>query len=490
MASIITLYCHLMLNDQFLGDQRQLEAILAQVEKNYSSYTIKSTRYQDSAPTTLGLLEKNLESDAGISLVIASGSHGFQFIIRKDVQELLQRKKPLVLWVGHQDPGLIKHKDLFDVVALPRHIIEDKPDLASTFGKRLVAMEAVPNTLQEKDLKSALEKWNTTYSEEAISVPTEGAIGVFLGGPAPQSDGSYLYEKLETIRQRGLKFGELAKQQNKNLYIVNGPRTGKFYSESADPSDPVLRQWSEEHDWISFEKLTDGQREITVNRLPTLPEERRKVISKTIAHAHGTPLDPETAAFVAGVVQSELDKSRYRVFDFKATPGEPVKSAYNAVIAALYQSKDKSIVCYSGESISYAEIAYVIPHTYAFITLTMNDGHTRALTRFSQELGMVGVLDLDKSIEDQPIDLMKKQQSAKNGSQQDAVKVASALEPLFNPKPERSLSSWLPSKKMLVVGGIAIATGLFFLWRSSQKSSATPGDVPSFTQNTQKTKLH
>src|SRR5258708_14932266 len=108
MASIITLYCHLMLNDQFLGDQRQLEAILSQVKKIYSGYTVESIVYQDSDPSTPSRLESNLiKHGTQPSLIIVSGSHGFQFITRKDVQELFQKKKPLVLWVGHQDPGLI-----------------------------------------------------------------------------------------------------------------------------------------------------------------------------------------------------------------------------------------------------------------------------------------------------------------------------------------------------------------------------------------------
>lgn len=332
-----------------------------------------------------------------------------------------------------------------------------------------------------------------------------------------------MHEDLETIRQRGLKFGELAKQSKKKLYIVNGPRTGKFYPESPDSVDPVLRQYNREiGKWILFDELIPAQKQITVNKLATLSETEKKAVSETLAHTHGAPLDPETEAFLQGVKENGLDTSQYQVFDFKMTPGKPVKSAYRPLIAALYQSKDASVACYSGESISYAEIGYLIPGTYAFTTATMNPGHQAALRRFSQDLHMVGALDLHKPIGEQSIDLKKKQESIQRGSQQDAARIASALEPILEPvlklkekvvesssaspsavpasgqklpatapAPTKTssrsapstqqttslLPSWPFSKKTTVLmasGAVVVATGLFFWYRSSQTNSSPP----------------
>src|SRR5262249_20761835 len=152
--------------------------------------------------------------------------------------------------------------------------------------------------------------------------------------------------------------------------------------------------------------------------------DQKKVVSKTLAHAQGSPLDLETQAFVQGIEQSNLPKDFYQIFDFKAAPGTSPKSAYIAVIAALYQAKEKSIACYSGESISYAEIGYFIPNTYAFATNAMNTGHRKALKRFSQVLHMVRELDFHKPISDQPINREQKIHTIEKGSQQDAMRIA------------------------------------------------------------------
>lgn len=44
---------------------------------------------------------------------------------------------------------------------------------------------------------------------------------------------------------------------------------------------------------------------------------------------------------------------------------------------------------------------------------------------------MVGVLDFNKKIAEQPIDLAKKAVAIQNGSQQDAIRIANALEPIL-----------------------------------------------------------
>ncbi len=448
MLSTLTLYFHLMLNQQFLGDTKQIEAIQAQIAKRYPSYNVEIYSYQDNDPLASTTFLKNLsKSRTGISVLITSGSHGYELLMKDPIQKLIKEKKVISVWVGHQDPaGLTKNKGLFDIVALPIHIIEDKPILTETFKTRLVAMKAVPNTLQEKDLQPALEQWNKDHetnnegkdedypTNKAIPDSKDGGIGIFLGGPAPKPDGSYLYETLKAIQERGFLFGQMAIKEDKPLFIVNGPRTGKFYIESPDSKDPIIRQFNAEKGWIAFEDLTTEQKKITVNSLAKLSAAQKEEISETLAHAHATPLDPETKAFIEGIEQSGLDKNRYHIFDFKAPSSkykQPKRSAYEAVIAALYNCKDKSIACYSGESISYAEIAYFIPQTYAFETGSMNSGHYNALRRLSQDLHMVRKLDFNKGINEQPINMSEKLKSTTDKSQQDAMQIANALEPLL-----------------------------------------------------------
>lgn len=165
MVPAVTLY--LMLNNQFVGDEQQVKAVGAQIVERFEGRSAKfrTIEYPDNSGETPTALEKDLTtSQAARSIILVSGSHGFQFITqfmdRKEVQELFRQnpaKKPIVVWVGHQDPGLIKQADLFDLIALPKHIVEDSAALSGKFETRLIAMEAVPNTLQEKDLAQALD---------------------------------------------------------------------------------------------------------------------------------------------------------------------------------------------------------------------------------------------------------------------------------------------------------------------------------------------
>jgi hypothetical protein len=81
---------------------------------------------------------------------------------------------------------------------------------------------------------------------------------------------------------------------------------------------------------------------------------------------------------------------------------------------------------YSGESISYAEIGYFVPNTYAFPISTMNEGHIRALDRFSKVLGIVGSSEIDtltQVIKLNPIDMAKKKAVLQNGPHQDTNKI-------------------------------------------------------------------
>gem|GEM_PF-6045141 len=88
-----------------------------------------------------------------------------------------------------------------------------------------------------------------------------------------------------------------------------------------------------------------------------------------------------------------------------------------------------SVAYYSGESVSYAEIGYFIPNTYAFEVNSMSARHKKILVRFSQELCLVGKADLSKRdmIIVSKIDHEKKSQTIKLGTEQDAQEVANAI---------------------------------------------------------------
>ncbi len=422
-----------LLNDGFMGDNHQVIAIQEQVEQQLGPRFRKGAVLKDNDPESANALEKTLTT-ADQHILIVSGSHGYDFI--KKVRKLVAEKKPIVIWVGHQDPGLIAEETLFKLVGLPTHVTEGNPALELTFKERLVAMQAVPNTLKADELSGEKAKWNSTYPEEQIPDAPEGYIGVFLGGDAPEPNNRYHYWSEENAHQLGQKFGQMALQSGKFLLITNGPRTGKFYPNSQDletinPStgklnDPVVRQ-SENIAWLSYHSLTAEHK--------MSPDKNR------IPHALGAPLDPVSAAFIQGVIDSGLNQARYRFIDFQFG-----KSAYKAIISALVEpTQSKSIACYSAESISYAEIGYFAENTFGFRVDSMNEGHQRALQRFSEQIHFIGVLDWTRPLAEQSLDITLKQQWIQQCGNKDAEHVAQSLLRMIN----RPAEQQIPTKQVL-----------------------------------------
>ncbi|HXH54689.1 MAG TPA: hypothetical protein VNK03_02975 [Gammaproteobacteria bacterium] len=396
----------LFLNDGFFNDTRQVTAIKTQLIQKYPN--INFIEYQDNHATTLEQLSKTFEdSNDQKHVFILSGDHGFEFIQKNpDVQTIIEQKKPIVIWVGYQDPGLASIQQYLNIVALPKHILEAQAALQFLFQDRCISLQSIPNALTAEALLTAKETWNRTYPQEHIEPAPNGYIGIFLGGDAPMPDGIYLCWDEKEAYERGLAFGIMAMAQEKPkcLLITNGPRTGKFYSESPNRKTPVVRQYK-------------GNRWLSVDAVATQTD------PDLAPHMPSSPLDPVSAAFLIGLKESGIPDTKYQFFDFKF--GKPPKSAYQAMIAALHESPN-SIAVYSGESISYLEIAYFIPHTYAFETKNMNNGHHQALQKF-KTLNIIKELDFNKPLSAQPIDSDKKQKAIHANLTEDADNVVHFL---------------------------------------------------------------
>ena len=120
---------HLFLNDGFLGDNQQVMEIKTQLIQKYQN--VNFIEYQDNQPTTLEQLSKTFEdSNDQKHVFILSGDHGFEFIQKNPgIQTIIEQKKPIVIWIGHQDPGLALIQQYLNIVALPKYILEDQPAL-------------------------------------------------------------------------------------------------------------------------------------------------------------------------------------------------------------------------------------------------------------------------------------------------------------------------------------------------------------------------
>lgn len=396
---------HVLINDGFVGDNHQVQAIGAELEtRNFSKEMVFLTR-SDNDPNIAQQLASDWKTTEQAVLVI-SGKHGLELLANPEVREIIGKKKPTIIWVGHQDPGLATVKDELSVVALPQHILDQKPELQAEWNNRVVAMEAVPNTLSPQELLLAVSEWDASHPDATIPKAKQGYLGVFLGGDAPEPDNVHHYWSEENARQLGMKFGELAQAEGKLLLVTNGPRCGKFYPDSPDPKNPVVRQ-SIDGCWRA---LTDLSQEDKKNSNP---------VGKP--HAVGSPMDPVSVAFLEGVKASGIGDDQYRFFDFQFG-----HSAYKAIVAAIFSQQQQSVVFYSGESISYAELSYLIPQTFAFFVDSMNAGHQAALDRFSR-LGMIGVFDFTKAFDKQRLDEKNKLPFMQAGAKGDAKRIVDTL---------------------------------------------------------------
>lgn len=411
MLTIVTI-----LNVGYLGERHQVLPIQEQIAQTFNQFQVKTFQHEDSDPNIVKKLETELSKE-NKNILLLSGKNGCIFIQRKDIQNLIESKNFFVIWVGHQHPdGLIENEKWFNRIALPLYIIDSYPILKKTFGDRLIALDTIPNNTKASDLESSLADWNKNHPTEPITISKEDQrlpVGIFLGGDALKRDDVHLYWNVEEAESMGRIFGILALKEKKFLWITNGARTGKFYPNSPNPKDPIIRQFKGSH-WIPLSELL---KEIPENVL--LAGQKVNQYKETSVHSLKSPLDPVSAAFIEGLENSGLKpNSDFRFFDFKTG-----KSAFNAILAIL-KNNEKAEAYYSAESIAYASIGYLIANTYAFRVASMNMEHIKGLAHF-QSLGLVAEFD-PNSFQKQAINPVLKKALMIRGSI-DAVRIANSL---------------------------------------------------------------
>ncbi|MDB6096602.1 MAG: hypothetical protein JWM09_880 [Francisellaceae bacterium] len=403
-------YIHMFLNESFAGDSAQVVAIAQELEKTIKE--CEKFEYQDNNPQAIESLAQHIEDAEPKKphVLLVSGNHGLELLKNKELQDLLKKHNMLVSWGGHQDPGLEPLAPLLDVVGLLKEAIT--PELQASLKERLIQTSMIPNTLKEAELLPALNIWNTRYQNTLDTIPSweNGYLGVFLGGDAPQKNKPFLFYDSDAAYKDGFAFGKEARTKNKMLLVTTGPRIGKFYPNSPDLSKPIPRQFNNGF-WLALSQLTAKQQ--------SEPE------AACLAHSKDAPLDPVSKAFLKGIKDSQLADNQYRFIDFKFG-----KSAYQAMIGAVYKARDKSEAFYSSDSISYAEIGFVIPNTFAFKISSTNPDHERTLSRFANELHIIGEASINdkQEIVRKPIDKVAKAHTLEQGPNVDAKKMVNAIQ--------------------------------------------------------------
>lgn len=371
---------------------------------------------------TIAELEASLNNNDEHVLVV-SGVQGLKFLaeaLKNDkVLELIAEQKLVVSFSAHQPPpDFYLYADKMHVIGLLEEAIKFDEELQKKLGRRLVSMDFVPNTLTRELLESgsALQLWNEKHPNAIIPDSPDGYVAGFLPGNAPDRFGNYKFFSSEDAYKLGLCLGREALNSGKFLVATNGPRMGNFYPES-DPKKPVLRRFKvtgegadQKLEWVKFADLTADE----IATKPTY---------ETSPHIKGAPLDPESTEFVRGIKASGLPEDRYRFIDYVEKD-----SAYIAIACAVYKRNNDSVVYYSAESISPAELALFFK-TYAFMVNVMSDLHAAFLNRITLNYHRVATAQFTESgfVTIREIDPVLKQQFMHINPENDAQNIANAI---------------------------------------------------------------
>lgn len=415
-----------MTNPSFAGDSKSVEAIARIISPTYKTIP-------DNAANALEQLQIYLDTKEDNVLII-SGTHGLDFLrlaLNNDkVKALIQQKRLMICWSGHQaPPNLTEYSNDIDVVALSQDYITLNPAITASFGSRLVPLQMIPNTLSKERLENGtpiIAAWNTKHQNNtSLQLPTtipEGLTGYIVavvGGDAPDMQGKHqLYNRQQAFKD-GYTLAREAIRLGKMLLVTTSPRTGKIFKESADSTSPVLMRFTksdtERLRWVRWEELTNQEKDDPKNYPPH---------QDLIAHAPNAPLDPISARFLDGIRHAKLATDQYKFIDFRF--GD---SAYEAMACVAYPYAAHSIVYYSGESMSQAELGEFFPHTYVFRITSMSKLHEAFLERMAK-LHRVGIVELvaDKINVEHEIDPAKKEQNMHITAATDSADVAAAIQ--------------------------------------------------------------
>jgi len=359
------LIIYTMCNSNFAGDTESVRAIANQLSARSTDQTIRIEEQQDDDAEAIQHLKTSLnEFPDHTQILLISGTHGLKFL-----QQAIQ------------DPEISE-------------LISNKKLIVSWSGHQ------APKELQ------SLEAYLSVVSlvQESINPSIQDTFGLRLV-PTAMVSNSLTFEKLEVA--------------------INA-----WHKKNPDPENSIPPS---ENGYIGVFLGGDAPDENDKQKLYTAEEAREQgrifgleaqKTGKILLVTNGPRMRQEvSAAFVEGVNGNGLTADQYRFFNFR-----PGNSAYQAIIAALYKYSEHSLAFYSADSISYAEIGYFIPYTYAFEVGSTSNKHKAILKRFMEELHLVGKAELSETdLKVSDIDQTKKQATLESGLNKDAANIAGAI---------------------------------------------------------------
>lgn len=220
---------YLLTNPAFVGDNNQLLGI---------QYAIQ-THFNDE-PCVFHLMK---EADFKVDLltqgdvVFVSGSHGL--LLTQVIKQ--NNSTHQVFWSGHQyfaELRSIEH--LPDLVALPQTALSDDQKRSLEEKTHLMITSGVAHCVHE----TTVEKDHTQFKgvlPDLLMFPQQ--VGIILAGDAPEPTGQMKYFTEEDAREQACQISRYLitrgyDQEDTAIMITNGPRTGKYSSDTGSVLSP------------------------------------------------------------------------------------------------------------------------------------------------------------------------------------------------------------------------------------------------------------
>ena len=220
------------IDESFVGDKDQILGIcnaLCALNSKVEVTTIPVTDSEAVAANVCNEIESALCKSGSVSktrfILLSSGNYGVTLIKYLKTKKT-NLKQIVTCYTTHQITSRSAELVGFaDLMAIPNHAIEPQfEEKIKNSTTNLVATIGVTHNTSEEMILSAYEK-----AKDQIKVNPPYLV-VVLGGDAPQPNGNMRFYSSQEAEKLADLIANKAKSEHLGILVLNGPRTGKFDS--------------------------------------------------------------------------------------------------------------------------------------------------------------------------------------------------------------------------------------------------------------------
>lgn len=233
---------YIVSDKNYVGDRNQILGVANKTKQYFKNHKI-SVNVLEYDISKLDDVKAKILKNKDLAILISSGSYGVKAITSLK-SDLRVAKKILAVHLSHQilNSNNLGHRQLVqtkdnnssgaDIIVLPVHVLDQ--DTSKQFTSdytMLVQTIGVAHNLQP----SKIEK---EYNKYKVLFPTaDKYLAVILAGDAPNSNGKMHYYVSSEAEKLAQYVSNMVKSEKYAVLVTNGPRTGKYNSETGEERD-------------------------------------------------------------------------------------------------------------------------------------------------------------------------------------------------------------------------------------------------------------